>query len=173
MTDVAEAAGGISIVHVDPVERTDSNYLAQVDLAPFGLDGRFEQVWLHDVGDGTYVLACIPFMVYGLALGDVVRLAPDGRVAEVVRRAGHRVLRVLLNEDEDADRWAGTVDAAKSCVAGAGLLSEWHGQRFVSVDLPPDARAGGLFETMGRIVQDGLGHWEWADALPFTTSPAA
>lgn len=173
MTDAAEATGGIYVVHVDPVERKDSNYLAQVDLAPFGLDGRFEQVWLHDLGDGSYALACIPFMAYGLALGDVVRLAPDGRVAEVVRRAGHRALRVLLKEDEDAARWAGTVDAARLCVASAGLLSEWHGPRFVSVDLPPGAAAGVLFDTMGRIVQDGLGHWEWADALPFTASPAA
>ena len=173
MTDAADAIGGIHIVHVDPVERKDSNYIAQIDLAPFGLDGQFEQVWLHDLADGSYALACIPFMAYGLALGDVVRLAPDGRVAELVRRCGHRVLRVLLIEDEDATRWAGTVDAARFCIASAGLLSEWHGPRFIAVDVPPGARAGVVFDTMGRIVQDGLGHWEWADALPFTPHPSA
>lgn len=172
MTDAADTTGGLCIVHEDPVERKDSNYLARIDLAPFGLGGQFEQVWLHDLADGTYALACIPFMAYGLALGDVVRLAPDGSVAAVVRRGGHRALRVLLLEDADAARRSATVEAARFCLAGAGLPSEWHGPRFVAIDVPPGAQAGVVFDTMGRIVQDGLGHWEWADALPFT-SPAA
>jgi hypothetical protein len=173
MTDAADTTGRLHIVHDDPVERKDSNYIAQIDLAPFGLDGQHEQVWLHDLADGTYALACIPFMAYGLALGDVVRLAADGRVEQLVRRGGHRTLRLLLVEDADTARLAATVDAAKFCVASAGLLSEWHGERFIAVDVPPGAPAGVVFDTMGRIVHDGLGHWEWADALPFAPPAAA
>lgn len=68
------------IVHEDPVGRAESNYIGQADLAPFDLDGQVEQLWVRSEEDGTYALACIPFMAYGLALGDRARVSPAGRV---------------------------------------------------------------------------------------------
>lgn len=155
------------IVHRDPVERRDANHIAQVDLSPFGLAGQFEQLWLHDLGDGTFALACIPFMAYGLALGDAVSLSPEGKLATVIRSRGHRVLRMLLAEDGDQDRLAQAIEEVKACVVVAGFLSESHGPRFIAVDIPPHADAQSVFDCMGRIVEQGRGHWEWADACAF------
>jgi len=117
-----ETSGPLYIVHPDPVERRDTNSIAHVDLAPYGLTGQLEQVWLHDLGDGRYALACIPFMVYGLALGDVVRLSDDDKVAALVEAHGHRVLRLMLVDDPDPARLGRAVDEINACIASAGLL---------------------------------------------------
>jgi hypothetical protein len=158
------------ITHPDPVERRSSNYIAQVDLAPFGLAGQFEQVWLHDRGSGSYAMACIPFMLYGLALGDLVRLSEDGKVASLIEASGHRVLRLMLVEDPDPARLERAIAEITACVANANLLTEWHGPRFIAVDVPPAARPESVFAVMGRIVEEGRGYWEWADSHPFTAS---
>lgn len=163
----SNSAGGIHIVHDKPAERRESNYIAQVDLAPFELDGQFEQVWLHDLGNGTYALACIPFMLYGLALGDIVTVTPEGRVAGLRASRGHRVLRMLLFDDPDPDRLADAVARIDASVAAAGLASEWHGARFIAVAVPPGAVPQAVFDAMGTVVEEGRGHWEWADARPF------
>ena len=70
---------------------------------------RFDRA-LHDLGDGRYALACIPFMVYGLALGGVVRLSDDDNVAVLVEAHGHRVLRLMLVDDPDSARLGRAVD---------------------------------------------------------------
>lgn len=161
--------GSTYIVHPDPAERRETNYVAQVDLAPFGLDGQFEQLWLHDLGEGAYALACVPFMLYGLALGDVVRLTSDGVVAGLVQARGHRVLRLLMADDSDTERLTRTADEIRACVAESGLPCEWNGPRFIAVDVPPDTHPEAVFAVMGRIVNEGRGHWEWGDARPFDT----
>lgn len=137
-----------------------------VDLASFGLAGQLEQVWLHDLGDGGYALACIPFMVYGLALGDVVRLSDNDKVVALAETRG-QVLRLMLVDDPDPERLGQAVDEIKACIASAGLLSEWHGPRFVAVDVPSVEHPGAVYTVMGRIVEQGRGYWEWADARPF------
>ena len=157
----------IYIVHEDPAERRASNYTAHVDLTPFDLGGQLEQVWLHDLGNGTYALACIPFMTYGLALGDEVRLSGHGIVTDLILARGHRVLRLLLADDSHKTRLARTIEAITAVVAEAGLLSEWHGARFIAVDVPPDAHPQAVFDAMQRVVDEGRGYWEWADARPF------
>ena len=78
------------IVHEDPVGRAESNYIAQADLTPFDLDGQIEQLWLQPEEDGSYAVACIPFMTYGLALGGPVRLSPEARVVEVASTDAER-----------------------------------------------------------------------------------
>jgi hypothetical protein len=128
---------------------------------------QLEQVWLHDLGDGMYALACIPFMAYGLALGDVVRLGDDGRVAALVEARGRRVLRLMLVDDADQERLGRAVSEIEACIAGAGLLSEWYGPRFVAVDVPPVEHPEAVFAVMGRIVEEVRGYWEWAGARQF------
>lgn len=141
-----ETRDPIYIVHLDPVERRDTNHIGQVDLAPFDLAGQIEQVWLHDLGDGTYALACIPFMSLGLALGDVVRLSQDGKIAALVEARGHRVLRLMLVDSPDSTRLACDVDEITACIAHDGLLSEWHGRRFVAVDVSPAERPENVYK---------------------------
>ena len=162
-----QTPGLFYIVHPDPVERRETSHIANVDLAPFGLAGQLEQVWLHDLGDGTYALACIPFMAYGLAVGDVVRLRDDGRVAALVEARGRRVLRLMLVDDADQERLGRAVSEIEACIASARLLREWHGPRFVAVDVLPAEHPEAVYAVMGRIVEEGRGYWESAGACQF------
>jgi hypothetical protein len=157
------------VVHEDPVLRAERNYIAQADLAPFDLDGQMEQLWLLPCDDGTYSVACTPFMTYGLALGDRVRLSAESRVVEVVEASGHRVLRMLLAPCADPQRLGRSITLIKGAVKDAGLLSEWHGERFVAVDIPPGAHPRELFALVQREVEEAGAFWEWADARPFST----
>ncbi|MES5823295.1 DUF4265 domain-containing protein [Streptomyces sp. RG80] len=157
------------IVHADPVGRGESNYIAQAHLAPFGLPGQIEQLWLRPEGNDTYALACIPFMAYGLALGDRVRLSSAARVVEVVRTGGHRVLRTLLRPSADAERLGRSAHLIKNSIKESGLLSEWHGEHFVAIDVPPGADISPLFALLQREVDEAGAFWEWAHAVPFST----
>src|SRR5688500_14904960 len=62
-----------------------------------------ESMWAVELGGELYELRNTPFHAYDLNFGDVVRATkptPDTRpqVREVVRRSGHRTLRIHFNE---------------------------------------------------------------------------
>ncbi|WP_042365848.1 DUF4265 domain-containing protein [Streptacidiphilus neutrinimicus] len=155
------------IVHEDPVGRTATNYIARADLAPFGLDGQVEQLWLKAVNDGSYEVACIPFSVYGLALGDTVLLNEHDYVSEIVKAAWHRTLRLLFVPGLPPAHLRQAAEAIRAEVNAAGLLSEWNGDRFVAVDVPPNTEPARLFAVMEAAVDAGHAFWEWADVMPF------
>ncbi|MFJ3221465.1 DUF4265 domain-containing protein [Kitasatospora sp. NPDC086801] len=157
------------IVHEHPVGRAATNYIARADLAPFGLEGQVEQLWLKAINDETYKVACVPFSVYGLALGDTVLLNDDDYVSAVVGTSRHRTLRFLFIPDLPASDLQPVAERIKAEITAAGLLSEWNGDRFVAVDVPPGVEPSGLFAVMEAVVNAGHAFWEWADAKPFAS----
>ncbi|MFC9425785.1 DUF4265 domain-containing protein [Streptomyces sp. NPDC056987] len=156
------------IVHNDPAGRSTNNYIARADLAPFGMDGQVEQLWLKSANDdGSYEVACIPFFTYGLALGDTVLLTDDDYVSEVVETAGHRTLRLLFIPDLSTADLQQAADRIKAELLAAGLLSEWSGERFIAVDIPTGVDVSGLIAVMEDVVNKGQAFWEWAASQPF------
>ncbi|CAM5509818.1 hypothetical protein SXANM310S_03746 [Streptomyces xanthochromogenes] len=155
------------VVHEQPVGRTSTNYIARADLAPFDLDGQVEQLWFKALNDGSYEVACIPFAVYGIALGDVVLLNNDDYVIEVVRNSWHRTLRLLFTPNVPPADVQRATDEIKTEIIAADLRSEWNGARHVAVDVPPDAEPTQLLAVMEAAVNAGHAFWEWADATPF------
>jgi hypothetical protein len=157
------------IVHESPALRGDSNYIARIDLTPFGFAGLFEQVWLHRKVGGTCEMCCIPFRAYGVALKDKVRTSPDGSlVVEVVERSGRRVLRALLISDQDSAQMHEVAERISFLVNSIGLLYEWSGDRHIAVDVPPGAEIGELLDVFMEEECNGRLRWEWADVAPFT-----
>ena len=156
------------IVHEDPARRNEANYIARVDLSPFGFDGEVEQVWLRSLGDGSFELCCIPFRAYGMALGDVVTVSEgEATVTSVIRGSGNRVLRVLLAPDSAAQVSASEV---KREIDDSGLINEWSGDRHVAIDVPPLVDVSALIGLLVRGEKDSLMFWEWGDALNFSQS---
>ncbi|WP_176611541.1 DUF4265 domain-containing protein [Actinomadura sp. WMMB 499] len=153
------------IVHEHPVGRAAQNYLAHVDLERFGLAGQREQLWLRPCQGGDYVVACLPFRVYGLALNDRVRLSEDGAtVVELLERSGHRVLRVLFTPRSDQDAFMARITGE---VEIAGLAFEWSGKRHLAVDVPQDASPVRLFGVLQEEIDAQQAYWEWADVEAF------
>lgn len=154
------------IVHESPVRRGDSNYIARVDLAPFGLEGEVEQLWLRKLEDGSFEVCCIPFRVYGIALGDIVFLSVGGTtIVGLVRRSGRRVLRVLLMSTPDISSLTGEINVE---VSRLGLMSEWSGDRHVAIDVPIGADVNILLGLFERSEAASRAFWEWADSTSFS-----
>jgi hypothetical protein len=153
------------------VKAAEQNYIARVDLAFFGFPDHFEQIWLGALEGGLYEIRCIPFRAYGLALGDVVTVSPDGSLINaLVRPSGRKVLRVLLDSSLAGERRSIAIDSLNVNVEAAGLLFEWSEDRHIAIDIPLDANSEELFDFVCGYVERGEAFWEWGDAEPFGAS---
>ena len=157
----------VYVVHDNPAGRQAHNYLAHVDLAYTELDDQAEQLWLHELGDGLYRVACIPFMAFGLAYLDVVTLDPGtGYVNSVRHKSGHRALRTLVEDDP-----AFEVQRRLEALAGQlGVAYEVHGGRFLAFDITPGTDPDLLTQEMEVHEAAGRLEWEWGDVFPFRVS---
>ncbi|MER7249755.1 DUF4265 domain-containing protein [Kribbella sp. NPDC000426] len=155
------------IVHDEPALRGESNYIARVDLAPFGFEDQVEQVWLRRMADdGEAVVCCIPFRACGLALRDMVRLSAESTVIELVRPSGSRALRALIAElDVEGIRRVNAEVQAR--ISQSGLLFEWSGDRHVAIDVPPGADAEAIMDYFDAEEAADRLSWEWSDVVRF------
>lgn len=161
------SADVVWVVHDHPVIREPENYLVNVDLSVYGLDGQREQLWLRPIGSSVYEVTCIPFCVYGLAFLDRVTLTVDGTsVRHLLEPSGRRVLRILLMESY-GERLPAVRDGIISIVSSLNLHSEWRAGRHVAIDVTRDVPLDGLFHMLANDVAAQHAHWEWGDALAF------
>jgi hypothetical protein len=120
------------IVHPSPVWRDRSDFIIQARLAAADAPKRFEQLFARRLGDAEFEIDCIPFFLYGLALGDVVETVSsiDGTylMAGVKRASGRSVFRV----------WFGETPRSRDSVAkelmSLGALLEWSSLNLLAVD---------------------------------------
>ena len=156
----------IYILHDEPALAAERQHSALADLAPFGLDDEYEQLWLGDLGDGTFELRCIPFRVYGLSLRDRVTVA-DGLVTGLAEPAGHRTLRALIVPDPPGASLEEVRDGFIRFAREEDLLIEWSGDRHVAIDFPPGRKPASLSELLLENQRAGNIAWEWSAGQPF------
>ena len=108
-------------LHREPVWRDRANFVIN---APLAEEGEFEQLWSKQVSEDSFEICCIPFFLYDVALGDVVRTTTiNGRryiVNDVAERSGRYVFRVFFASEMRQNREP-TFDA----LAARGALLEW------------------------------------------------
>ncbi|CAM5236949.1 hypothetical protein GCM10010329_78950 [Streptomyces spiroverticillatus] len=123
-----------------------------------GLDNCREQLWTRQLTEDTFEVACLPFFTYGICYRDVVTIDSNHLVTRVVRKSGHRTLRVALAVGH-ADR-----DQVHELLHGkavdAGLPHEWLQGTYLAVDLPPGSDEAFLVEVLEPLAQTGTLHWE-------------
>jgi hypothetical protein len=118
--------------HQFPAWGDKANYILQADLSTYGMSGRFEQLWAKRIGEGEFTICCIPFFTYGIALGDTVLARDDDFFQRVMRKGGHRNLRVAIIHSRRAVRIHRVLD---EWVKKVGALYEWLNQRYLAVDV--------------------------------------
>lgn len=156
------------IVHESPVGRASSNYLAMVNLEPYGFAGSLEQIWLRPLDGDGYEVSCIPFRIYGLALNDAVRLDSEGKhIIEVLSPSGHRVLRVFLTPSLSVSESCELRSSITQGIIDDALISEWSGDRHVAIDVPLGREVGRLWPTIEHVAAEEKVYWEWGDVEPF------
>lgn len=123
--------------HLEPVWRDRANFIINAALEE---SGRFEQLWARQVSDNEFELCCIPFFLYDVSLGDIVRTSPRyGRqytFETVVHPSGRRVFRLFFDRAPKTRR-----DAVVSRLTEHGSLLEWSGSNLLAVDVADPAGA--------------------------------
>jgi hypothetical protein len=96
------------VLHEQPVWRDRSNFIINAELPEKDRPRRFEQLFAREVGEDRFEVCCIPFFVYDIALGDVVRTAPKGDrkyvVSGVAERSGRYVFRIWFGDSLPSSR---------------------------------------------------------------------
>lgn len=159
------------ITHDAPVRRSEQNYIAMVDLEPFGFAASMEQIWLTSLSESTFQVSCVPFRAYGIALNDGVELDPLGRqVTRVVQKSGHRVFRAFFPPALSSDGLSAILDPLVAACHAGGLQFEWSGDRHIAIDLPPGGRIDGVWQIVEQLASNGQAVWEWGDVETFRVS---
>jgi len=148
---------------VAPVLRDQANFLIMADLSAAGIDDGLEQLWAKQVGPTQFVLCCIPFFTYGLALGDVVETeAARGKqyvVRRVVNSAGHRVLRIWLARASQPER-----QDILAQVVSHGFLHEWSSDNLLAIDVPPGCEMEDFLKFLSDETMRANIDVEWGDS---------
>ncbi len=100
---------------------------------------RHEELWARQMSDERFEICCIPFFIYDIHLGDVVRIRPrDGKnlVEGVLTPSGHHTFRVWFTSFSQAVR-ADVLAEVKEL----GCLTEWFSDQLLAVDASDDAVA--------------------------------
>jgi hypothetical protein len=118
--------------HEDPVWREHANFMIHARLPEEDRPKRFEQLWTRRLADNRFEICCIPFLVFGLALGDVVVTSPREDfqyvVDKVIARSGRYVFRVQFSPSfHPRDEIAAGLEAL-------GSLIEWPSRNMLVVD---------------------------------------
>lgn len=102
---------------------------------------RWEQVWTKQRSDDLYEVCCIPFFLYDLALGDVLKVVTrDGAaiVEGVAEKSGHHTFRAWFG---GAFLPVARDQLLVELLTLPDCLFEWHGQNLLAIDAADDAAA--------------------------------
>lgn len=144
-------------VHVAPTWQRMADFIILADLSEYGMPNCWEQIWARKIEDDEFMICCIPFFTYGIALGDHVRTHMSNSreyiISAMVKAKGHRVVRLWLKE---LDRLARIQIGRFVC--DESLLTETGSADLLAIDLPDDIdkqqRVIGYFESL--VSEQGL-----------------
>lgn len=142
-------------VHSSPIwrERADCVFAAYQEMK----DGKneWEQLWGREVAPQRFIVCCIPFFVYDVALGDEVEVDSDFVLKRVVRRSAQVTFRVWFGGQEAATRQAVVRE-----IETMNPLMEWSSENLL-----------GLSVSAGEAqkVADWLAKFETAGKLQYET----
>ena len=141
--------------HLRPVWAAEADFLIMAVLPDPPLEGKWEQLWTQRVSEDEFRVCCIPFFIYGIALGDVVRTTPqNGKkfvIEQVTQRSGRGVLRFWTKHarPEHIARLHAVIN--QSC-----YLAESYGEHLLAIDLNSDGPHPDLDELCSQSVDLGI-----------------
>jgi hypothetical protein len=115
-------------VHAAPVWRERANFIIRAQLPETNAPRRYEPLWARKISDDTFELCCIPFLLYGISLGDIVATDDGFVVQRVLQSTKRSTFRVWLAESTH-DR-----NSLISDLEELGALWEWYSDNLLAVD---------------------------------------
>jgi hypothetical protein len=122
--------GDYEASHPAPVWQERANFILAAHLGT--KDGRdeWEQLWGEESGPNRYILCCIPFFAYDIALGDEVETDSASILKKVIRRSGQITFRAWI-VDQSTENRQSIVSQAKD----AGALLEWSSENLLALSV--------------------------------------
>lgn len=145
-----EATG--TAVHAAPIWRDKVDYIFMAAIPDSaGSEVVREQLWGRRTGPWTFEVCCIPFFIYGVALGDVVETDEASYFQRVVEPSGHAAYRA----------WFGSVAVAVQGeviaeVERLGGSIERSSANLVAIDAPTQSEAGPIVEALTEFHERGM-----------------
>jgi hypothetical protein len=145
--------------HTEPVWRDKANFLFRVPIDSSSHESRWEQLWWTKLTDVRFVLCCIPFFVYDLALGDEVEIDGQRNILSV-KPSGQRTFRI----------WFGGVDREVKAAALEAIRAhlpslEWSSDNLLAISVDGND-AQSLANTLESLSAIGQVDYETGTTLP-------
>ncbi|MCK6407034.1 MAG: DUF4265 domain-containing protein [Rhodocyclaceae bacterium] len=141
-------------VHPQPAWADRANFVIFADLEPFGMPGKWEQLWARQTAESAFELCCIPFFTYGLALGDEVVTRQKAEksfvIHDCIRRSGHFTVRAWLGNLVDEEGRARVVTAVEKI----SIFSEWSSTNLLAIDASSETLKCALFNTLDVLSKE-------------------
>lgn len=121
-----------------------------------------EVLWGRWTSSGIARVENIPLLAFGVSRGDEVRVGHDGdvlRFAGVERRGGHSTYRVMLSDSSPTPGCETALDSLASMGCGFERMT----QRFIAIDIPPQADIFAAYEVLDQGMSDGC--WTFEEAF--------
>lgn len=135
--------------HSEPVWRDRADFIIAATVRPSDGQVTTEQLWVRRVAGKRFELCCIPFVVYNLALGDIVETTDDLVVDRVAEPSGHFVFRVFFPHS-DSPR-----GATFSALTALDALTEWSSPSLLAVDASNETRAKAIANFLQQAEDHG------------------
>jgi hypothetical protein len=123
--------GEYEATHRLPIWRDRANFVFASHLGTKDEKNEWEQLWGQRIASNRFILCCIPFFVYDLALGDEIEVDADFIFQRVVRRAGQVTFRVWFG-GQDSGKKQELVEEMKAISS----LMEWSSENLLALSVP-------------------------------------
>ena len=113
---------------------------------------------MRQLTEDLFRVCCIPFFLYGISFGDVVRAPADELgthvISEVAENSGHRTLRVTLRRttNDEGQRYLIRASLANSVRALDGSI-EFYSEVLMAIDAPTEQSYARLRDELRRREQ--------------------
>lgn len=143
------------VVHLSPVWRDRANFIIHADIQAEGLPRRFEQLWARQLADSRFLVCCIPFFVYDLALGDEVETDAQYLMQRIVNPSGRYTFRAWFGDSTHPAARDDVVEALR----GLQTEFEWYSEHLLAIDARDETRAQQIADLLyERQLQDHLAY---------------
>jgi hypothetical protein len=150
-------SGDYEAVHKVPVWQDKANFIIATYLGDKNERAEWEQLWVKKLGERRFLICCIPFFAYDLALGDEVETDEKYVIQKVLIPSGHYTFRVWFGDILDLkvrDHIVQSIDNLK-------IPTEWSSENLLGVSAPNLDQA--------EVLANHLSDWHKTYALSYET----
>ena len=145
-------------VHLQPALRERANFIIGMRCGTATNQCEWEQLWAKKIGANRFEICCIPFVCYGLSLGDIVETSADidcGReymVSGVVTTSGNFTLRVFFLRECAEDMRLRIISELRF----GGCVLEWYSEHLLGVSVHSEELLARTRDAMDVWRQQGV-----------------